>query len=147
MTMMEVSTKQQVESQNTAKSTSQEVKVLFEGTKILWKSKISIDLYFILHNYIADAPTIEIIAFHPTLVVESNRIYVSVSQLCAKLDTELLQSRVEAKRESLTRQKKQFSLKDIEKEIQLDFMVDFLLSRLDAPSTKFFNIKNRNLSY
>lgn len=112
-----------------------ELEVIFEGSKILWKLRTSIDICFALHKYTV-VHIIEIVAFHPTLSEESNRIYVSLPLLESKLDENLLQARIEAKKESLTRQKKAVRLDDIRKEIQLNLMVDFLLSRVDAPSNE-----------
>jgi len=50
------------------------------------------------------------------------------------LDPELLQSRIEAKKEALTRQKKTCSIEDIIKETTQSLKVDYLLSRIDSPS-------------
>ena len=110
-----------------------ELEILFEGSKILWKLRINMDVYFILHKY-TYIPVIEIIAFHPIQSIESNRIYVSVPLLESKLDKNLMQARIDAKRESLIRHKKHFSLEEISHEVKINLMVDFLLSRLDEPS-------------
>lgn len=121
-----------------------EMEVLFEGIKNLWKLRTSIDIYFILHKYTL-VPTVEVIAFHPTLDVESNRMYISVPLLESKLDNDLIQVRIDAKKECLNRQKKAFSVMEIAQEVKMNILVDFLFSRIDAPSEKLFFYRLCNL--
>ena len=121
------------------------LEIIFEGLKVLWKLRTSIDVCFILHKY-TPFHVIEICAFYPTSK-ESSRIYISVPLLESKLDDNLIQARTIAMQESLVRQKKPVHFDEIRMEIKVSLMVDFLLARLDSPASNQTWYGSESLEY
>jgi len=107
--------------------------ILYQGSRTSWKSRIRFDLLIVQH-IIGINKILEIISFNPTISIEAERIYISFEIAKTKVKNELLQTKIASEKELLIRQKK--SLKDfndtvIISQFQEQFILDYLLSRLD----------------
>lgn len=63
-------------------TTSPLTEVIFEGVKTFWKTKSSLDV-LIIHHHFWDA--IEVLAFDPAIDCQAPRIYLSYSDILAKI--------------------------------------------------------------
>ena len=84
--------------------------VLYEGTKVLWKSRNRFDVFFVSHFVNTPIETWEIIAYNSSISIEAERIYVSYSELLKKIDKNVIESKVFIEKEIYLRNKK--SLQD-----------------------------------
>ena len=59
------------------------VKFLYEGSKIFWKLRCTLDIFIQKHD-ISLGEYIEVIAYHPTEGIESNHLFLDVEKIKSK---------------------------------------------------------------
>eukprot|EP00599_Poterioochromonas_sp_BG-1_P009676 CAMPEP_0173136304 /NCGR_PEP_ID=MMETSP1105-20130129/2407_1 /TAXON_ID=2985 /ORGANISM="Ochromonas sp., Strain BG-1" /LENGTH=405 /DNA_ID=CAMNT_0014048467 /DNA_START=21 /DNA_END=1238 /DNA_ORIENTATION=- len=100
---------------------------LYEGSKTFWKTRTNLEILILSH---AKHNCLEVIAFDPEKGVEAPPIYLDSVLLHSKLDQNKIQLKVEEKKEALIRQKKAADVVQIRKEIVVNGMNQFIISRL-----------------
>lgn len=112
----------------------------YEGSKTFWKTRTNLEILILSH---AKHNCLEVIAFDPEKGVEARPLYIDSILLLSKLDQNKIQLKVEEKKESLIRQKKAADVAQIRKEIVVNGMNQFIISRLqivDSDDSSSFHI-------
>lgn len=104
------------------------LKVLFDGSKNFWRTRTSIDVVVALHTI---HNCIEIVAFNPTLFLKAPRIYANFSTLKSHLDPVAINESLNQMKETATRLKKLFNLKDATTQILSELSLEYIFKRLD----------------
>lgn len=99
----------------------------YEGSKTFWKTRTNLEILILSH---AKHNCLELIAFDPEKGVEAPHIYINAALLVSKLDQNEIKLKVEEKKEALIRQKKAANVAQIQKEIVVNGMNQFIINRL-----------------
>lgn len=121
------------DSKKASYTSSEDVKVIYEGSKSLWRQRINFDVFIVNHKLFK---VIEVICFNPTADIEAPRIYLSPSKLKSKLDTSDIEDKVMSRKEFLIRQKKPIIYDDLMQEVVEDQIVLYITSKLNLKETE-----------
>jgi hypothetical protein len=104
--------------------------VLFDGATLCWKTRSNLDILIASHS---KQLCIELVAYNAEIGVEAPRIYISSMLLATKIDPtgDDFQEKLSAKKEVLNRQKKTCNTADLTKQLYNEFMVKYILQRLN----------------
>lgn len=67
------------------------LQVIFEGNKFFWRTRKTIDLWFIEHK---DWSVLEILSYEPMLDIESKRLYLNLSVLLEKIGRDEIENKI-----------------------------------------------------
>lgn len=119
---------------------SNDVKVIYEGSKTLWRLRLSIDIYMINHKRFH---VIEIVCYNPVQQVEAPRLYLSPAKLRRKLDSKEIEEKIKIRNEFLVRQKKFIPNEEIVEEVMEDQLINYVVSKLNVTTMS----DNRNAQF
>jgi len=108
---------------------SSDVKVIYEGSKSLWRQRISFDVFIVNHKLFK---VIEVVCYNPAVDIEAPRMYFSSLKLKNKLDSSDVEEKVKSRQEFLIRQKKPVVYEDLMQEVVEDQIVHFITSKLNV---------------
>eukprot|EP00597_Dinobryon_sp_UTEXLB2267_P012126 CAMPEP_0170114636 /NCGR_PEP_ID=MMETSP0020_2-20130122/10859_1 /TAXON_ID=98059 /ORGANISM="Dinobryon sp., Strain UTEXLB2267" /LENGTH=555 /DNA_ID=CAMNT_0010341735 /DNA_START=29 /DNA_END=1696 /DNA_ORIENTATION=- len=116
--------------------------VLYEGTKVLWKSRNRFDIFFVSHFINMSNETWEIVAYNSSISIEAERIYVKYTELLKRIDKKVIESKVLAEKELYIRQKKSlqdFHLVGATEGSARTLAIEYVLARLILMPTADWN--------
>jgi hypothetical protein len=103
-------------------------RLLYEGSKAFWRYRCTLDIFIINHPALE---CIEVVAYNPTTDCESSRIYLNALGIAALIPPSELQAHIEKKKEVSLRANKSFRLDAIVKDLTNQFIVNYVLSRIN----------------
>jgi len=115
---------------------SDNVKMIYEGSKTLWRQRITIDVYIVSHKLFK---VFEVICFSPQQGVESSRIYISLLAISEKFNPDELEEKIRIRKEYNRRQRRPLEEHTIKDHVIEDLVVQFILPRVNI------NEKTQNL--
>eukprot|EP00597_Dinobryon_sp_UTEXLB2267_P012689 CAMPEP_0170113114 /NCGR_PEP_ID=MMETSP0020_2-20130122/9647_1 /TAXON_ID=98059 /ORGANISM="Dinobryon sp., Strain UTEXLB2267" /LENGTH=557 /DNA_ID=CAMNT_0010339311 /DNA_START=54 /DNA_END=1727 /DNA_ORIENTATION=- len=113
---------------------SADVKVIYEGSKSLWRQRLSFDVFIVNHKVFK---VIEVICFNPAADTEAPRMYFSPLKLKSKLDTSDIEEKVKSRKEFLIRQKKPIVHDELMEEVVEDQIVHYITSKLNVKEADY----------
>ena len=116
---------------STYESNNENVLVIYEGSKNLWRQRLTIDIYIIQHSKFH---TLEVVCFLPHSSIEVPRVYISFPALAPFLDKEEIEEKCNARKEFFLRQRKQIDNDSVLEKVTEDLAVAFIISKLDLQS-------------
>lgn len=105
--------------------------VIYEGSKNLWRQRLTIDIYIIKHSKLH---ILEIVCFLPHSFVEVPRVYISFQALVPFLDEKEIEEKCNARKEFFLRQRKPVDIDSILEKVTEDLAVAYLVSKIDLHS-------------
>jgi len=109
------------------------VKMIYEGSKTLWKQRITIDIYIVSHKLFQ---VLEIISFSPQQGIESSRIYISLPAISNKFDPNEIEEKTRTRKEYNARQRRPLQEDTIKDLVTEDLVVQYILPRVNINESK-----------
>jgi hypothetical protein len=103
------------------------IEVVFDGSITLWRSGINLDVVLV---YFEDLHCMELVVFYPVRNLEAPRIYINFNTLEKHLPRSEMQKRVEDRKELFLRRHRTYVASAIEKEVELNIMSNYIVSRI-----------------
>jgi hypothetical protein len=113
------------------------MEVQYEGSKSFWKSRTNLDILIVSHP---KNNCLEIIGYDANKGVES-RTYANAALLSTKLDQNEIREKVEEKKELYNRQKKPVNAAQLQKEVVVNAMNQYIISRLQVDEVNTAELK------
>ena len=110
-------------------SCGKDVHVLYEGTKNLWRLRITIEILIARHKSLN---TLEVVGFIPHSLNQIPRIYLSYPAVVAKLDRPEIDEKIQARKDFLLRHRKSFDSKSLSDKVIDDLVVAYIVARIDV---------------
>lgn len=108
-----------------------EPRVIFSGPKRLWKTKHTLDVLLIEHQFYH---VVELIAYDPAADVEPPRLYIDDRMLCARIDVGFVGNFIEQERENAIRRKERPDIDEYRRRAVDKARTDYILNRLSVAS-------------
>jgi hypothetical protein len=113
------------------------MEVQYEGTKSFWETGTNLDILIVS---LPKNNCLEIIGYDRNKGAES-RIYANAALLSTKLDQNEIRQKVEEKKELYNRQRKPVDVAQIEKEVVVNAMNQYILCRLQVDEVNTAELK------
>lgn len=110
------------------KCTPDDVKVIYQGSKTLWRQRITFDIYIVHHK---SSQALELIFFSPHESTEPPRIYIPYTSLLNRLDAETLKEKIHLRKDFHMRKGKPVDEASITVEVTEDMIVHYLLPKVN----------------
>lgn len=104
------------------------VVVLYEGSKNLWRWRQNVDILIVSHKMFQ---IIEVVCFIPHTAKEVSRVYLSHPVLEKRLNKDEIGEKVQSRKEFLLRQNKNIVIQSIADKVLEDLKVAYILARID----------------
>lgn len=102
--------------------------VLYEGSKNLWRWRQNVDIIIVSHKLFQ---ILEVVCLIPRAIKEVSRVYLSHQVLEKRLNKEEIEEKIQSRKEFLLRQNKSVVLQAIADKVVEDLKVAYILARVD----------------
>ena len=104
------------------------VRVIFEGPKVFWKTRVTLDIVIVEHTNFG---VLEVIAFDAELKLEAPRLYIDQEDLQSMINQQnFIQRFVSLEKEKAARQNEAVEIVDITKRATDKATADYILDRI-----------------
>lgn len=126
-----------------ADATTDGTTVLYEGTKFFWRDKATLDILLIQHDGFDNI--IEAIVYCSRIDREAPRLYILRDQLQSRIDVHLIEEKVRATKEKITRRHENANSDEIRHDILENLLLDYIVDHLSIKEldmeTKAFEVE------